>query len=352
MLSYVIYFQITSFVITTCVLPLSNKEISFKKQLGIIKIKYLNNTILTRSCHQLRASVWKTSPTFNSYDKIAFNPVTGLEASNMTITWVSWATIKKQPCGERKVLILTRKISGSPSVPEATRTCKNTPQELQGPAGRSAQGKAQPRAKPSPALPRAAPLSLQRGARKGRQTLTECRGEARVRRGRPSPTAALLRDPSAGTRVPQPTPPPACDSSPSVKGVGREAGLHGRAELVALPRPRLRETSSGQHPGVSARCCLTAKWRHRSRKWRSAALGEQQRPPLVCFGGRQGAGGAPRGASRCRTVTGRSRAAGPACAWPRSPPSPRAQRPAPAPALVRSKPLSAPSSESWKRAGW
>lgn len=220
------------------------------------------------------------------------------------------------------MLILTRKISGSPSVPEATRTCKNTLQELQGPAGRSAQGKAQPRAKPSPALPRAAPLSLQRGARKGRQTLTECRGEARVRRGRPSPTAALLRAPSAGTRVPQPTPLPACDSSPSVKGVGREAGLHGRAELVALPRPGLRETSSGQHPGVSARCCLTAKWRHRSRKWRSAALGGQRRLPLVCSGGRQGAGGAPSGASRCRAVTGRSRAAGPACLAPQPPLAP------------------------------
>lgn len=37
MLFYVIYFQITSFVIATHVLLLSNKQMSFKKQLGLIK---------------------------------------------------------------------------------------------------------------------------------------------------------------------------------------------------------------------------------------------------------------------------------------------------------------------------
>lgn len=164
MLSYIIYFQKASFVTATCVLPLSKKQMSFKKQLGIIKKKKnLNNTILARSCHQLRASVCKTSPTFNSYDTVAFNPVTDLKP----ITWVSWVTIKKQSCGEWNELILTRKSSGRPSVPKATRTCKNTPKSCKDPRD------AQPRARPSPAVPRVAPLSLQRGARKGKQTLRE-----------------------------------------------------------------------------------------------------------------------------------------------------------------------------------
>lgn len=66
MLSFVIYFQLTSFAIAICV-QLSNKQKSFKKQLGITKKKKnLNNTVLSRSCHQLTSKLWQDSfqPTY------------------------------------------------------------------------------------------------------------------------------------------------------------------------------------------------------------------------------------------------------------------------------------------------
>lgn len=83
----------------------------------------------------------------------------------------------------------------------------------------------------------------------------------------------------------QPVPPPACDSSPSVKGVGRKAVLDGRAEPVTHLGPEVDVSSGGQHRSGPAPCCLTAKWRHhRSRKWRSTALGDRRRLHLVCSG--------------------------------------------------------------------
>lgn len=185
--------------------------------------------------------------------------------------------------------------------PERAKTHTDThhhPEELQAPAGRSAQGKAEPS---SP--PHCPPFSTKRRSQRETNLHREPGGgKSKARKTQPyrrSPQGPLLREEGASAR-----PTPCLPSSPSVKGVGREAVLHGRAELVAHLRPEVRVTSGGQHPGDPAQCCLTAKWRPRSRKLRFTALGRQRPAPLICSGGRR--------ARRCRLVPPLSAAPAPA----------------------------------------
>jgi len=120
----------------------------------------------------------------------------------MTITQVAWATSYEEPRREENILIVTHTCSGSPSVPAATWTRQNTPKS------RGDRGDAQPRARPSPALPPRCPshpFSTERYSQGESSPHREPGEGGEARGGRRSPNTTLLR-PSPGRGYLRPSP--------------------------------------------------------------------------------------------------------------------------------------------------
>lgn len=183
---------------------------------------------------------------------------------------------------------MTRESSGSPELAEMAKSHRDVPEY---PRSCKIPRDAQPRARPTPALLLLPPFPYKEVPANRDKPSQRARGLQEYNT-KDSALPPLSSGPAPPWKVmSQPVPPPACDSSPSVKGVGRKAVLHGRAEPVTHLGPEVDVSNGGQHRGGRRLCCLTAKWRHRRRKWRSTALGDRRRLHLVCSGRHR----APRG---------------------------------------------------------